>query len=549
MPQRILGIDVGAWSVKGVLLEDSFRGFRVESVEEVRVIPGDAETRADRLKEAIRGLLAALPVKVDAFIAALPGEVAAARFVEMPYSDPKKVAATIGSELSDTLAFDLDDAVFDHTIAQKLEGGASIALAVATPTKQLKDYLELLQGAGVDPKHLGVDTLELYDLYTHFLSNDLSKAEAPAQAAPDASTFIVPAPGGPPSGRLMVDIGHERTLLSAATDRGIAYQRVIRIGAKDITRAIAEGLKVPFDRAEEIKHTDGFVASSRHPASTEAQQRMSELVAQGLTPLARELRRSLQAIRAEKRAVITRIDLLGGGSRIRNLANRLAEELNIPAAPGLAVEQIVERHVDAARRPAFALALACALHSAGTQRVSPIDLRRGEFQFAGQLLHLRERVPAIALSAAAILLLLGLNTVVSYHQLIRRERAIDEQFCQITKTVIGREICEPKEAISVMRQPGSELGTVHLPERSALNVAAELSDRIPKEVEVLIDEMDITPDRARVSGETSTFDAVDSMVSEYAKDSCYTNLKKGKLRKRPEGDRVEFQLAMDMGCS
>ena len=88
-----------------------------------------------------------------------------------------------------------------------------------------------------------------------------------------------------------------------------------------------------------------------------------------------------------------------------------------------------------------------------------------------------------------------------------------------------------------------------LPERSALNIAAELSERIPEKLDVHITETKITPDRAMVAGETNTFDAVDQMVTAYSKDPCYTNIKKGKLRRLPSGNRIEFVLSMRLECS
>lgn len=549
MPQRIFGVDIGAYSVKGVLVEDSMRGFRVESAQEVRVAEGPAETRKARVTEALEQLLGTPHIKVDAFAAALPLDMATTRFISFPYADPKKIAQTLPGELADVLPFDIDDASFDHTLERKLDDGGSVTLAAVAQVTRVKEYLALLGTASIDPKFLGVDALQLYNLYTHFLRTDASKAEAPGASATDAGTFIQPSPGGPPAARLVVDIGHERTLFLAASEHGIAHVRSVRTGGRAVTDAVAEGSKLPLAEAEELKHLDGFVASSRHPASTEEAQRMSDWVARGSADLFRELRRTLQTIRAEKRVVVTRVDLVGGGSRIRNLANRIAEEINVPTAQGLAVEQIVERNVDGARRPAFALALAAALRAVGDERVSTIDLRTNDLAFAGQMVHMKERVPFIFGAAAAVVVLLMANAAVSYQQAVKRERDIDKQFCEITKTTVGREICEPKEAIAAMQKPASELGNVKLPERSALNIAAELSARVPEGVAVDIEEIDITPERAKVTGETATFDAVDSLVTEFAKDDCYSDIKKGKLQKKAGGEKIEFQLTMTMECS
>jgi len=549
MPQRIMGVDIGAYSVKGVLVEDSLRGFKVESVAEVRVSDGTPETRTARVQDALKGLLDATPFKVDAFIAALPLEQATTRFVTLPYADARRIAQTLPGELADLVPFDLEQAVMGHSIERKLDDGSTHNLAAVAQTKRVEEYLELFQGAGIDPKYLGVDALQLYNLYTHFLRTDASKPEAPGQATAEAGTFVLPGPGAPPAGRLIIDVGHERTLFLAASEHGIATARVVRTGGRAVTEAIAAGSKLSYAEAEELKHAEGFVASSRHPASTEEAQRMSDWVAKGSSELFRELRRTLQTIRSEKRVLITRIDVLGGGSRIRNLANRIAEEGNAPAAQGVAVEQIVERQVDGARRPAFALALASALRSAGDERVSTVELRQNDLAFAGQMVHLKERIPVMIAAAAAVMLLLIVNAAAGYRQLMTREAEIDRQFCEITKSTVGREICEPKEAIVAMQKPASELGNVKLPERSALNIAAELSSRIPKELEVAIEELDVSPDRAKISGETATFDAVDSIVLEYAKDACYSDIKKGKLQKKAGGEKIEFQLTMNMECS
>jgi general secretion pathway protein L len=557
MPQRILGVDLGSWSVKAVLIETGFRGFDVVGVREVKLRPRSEsgsglesrEAKLARQMEALKELLADHTFRADAHVIGFPGEETTARFIQLPFSDAKRVELTLAGELADSLPFEVTEAVFDHAIVQKLEEGASLSLAGVARKETVDLFLRSLQAAGIDPKFVPVDVFQLYNLYTSFLREDLSKAEAPGQAVPEAGTFVLPMPGGPPDARLVIDIGHERTLLAAASEQGLAYVRVIRAGGKDVTEAISKAYGISFEDAEEGKHADALVASSRHPAPTDVAQRMSEVVADGLSQLVKEIRRSLQAIRTEKRVRVARIDVLGGTARIPHIANWLAEQLNVPVANGVAVEQIVDRHLDLPRRPAYAAALAYALRTTADATVSRIDLRVGEFQFAGQLRHLRQRAPMIALAAGILVFLLGVNTFAQYHVITKREKAIDQQFCDITQKVIGKPICEPAVAISVMKQPQSDLGSFKLPERSAVRVAAELSDMIPKGMDVWVNELEITNERARVAGEAASFDAVDQIVGEYSKDACYQDIKKSKLRKKSDGKGVEFQLSIKLGCS
>lgn len=549
MPSHIIGIDMGAWSVKAVLLESTFRGHRVEAVQEVPLAPGSPETKTERQLEALQELLAVSGLKADTTICALPGEQVSTRLVQLPFAEPKKVDATIGGELADVLPFDIFDAVYDHMVQEKTQEGGSISICASALTGPVQEFLDTLSEADVDPRYLPVDMLQLYNLYTHFLEADASKPEAPGQASEEAGTFIQATPGGPPDGRLVVDVGHERTLVCGCFEKGIAHARVLRAGGKDVTQAIAQAYQLDWAAAEEGKHEEAFVASSRHPAPTDEAARMSEVVASGLKPLVRELRRTLQAVRREKRFRVGRIDLVGGGARVRNIAPFLAEQLNVPVAIGVAVEQSVERLIDGPRRGAYAAALAFALRATTDAPVNRIDLRKGEFAFAGQMQSLKARLPVMLASAAGVLLLLGVNVGVQYHLVSQREAAIDEQFCSITKEVVGRRICEPAIALSVLGQPTSELGNFSLPEKSAYRMAAELSALAPKDVEVKISEMDIRPDRARIQGQTDSFDAVDKIVGAYDADACIENIRKGNLNKRPDGKGVEFALSMDLRCS
>ena len=549
MPQRILGVDLGSWSVKAVLAESAFRGYSIEACYEVPVGRGSLETESERQIEALSEILATPGLKPDTVVAAMPGEVATMRTVELPFSDSRKIEATMEGELADLLPFDVYEAVFDHTLQEKLEDGASRSLAAAAREEDVREHLELLSDAGIDPRFLPVDVLQLYNLYTHFLHDDASRPEAPKDSSHDASTFVVPDPYGPADGRMLVDIGHERTIVLAAYNGGIAHMRVLRHGGREVTKVIAEAYQLGWDNAEACKHEDGFVASARHPASSDATQRMSEVVASGLRALVLELRRTLLAIRREKRMRVARVDLLGGGARIRNLAAYLGEQLNVPTAFGAAVEQVVERHVEPERRGAHALALALTLRAAGDEPVSTIDLRQGALAFAGQLQNLRARVPFIAGAAAVLMGFVLVLVVVQYRVVAAREAAVDEQFCLITQKVVGKRVCEPSVAISRLREPTTELGNFKLPEKSAFRMAADISKAIPDSVDTRVREMDIRPNQARLVGETTSFDAVDKLVAALDADSCITDIKKGNLLKKSDGQGVEFQLKMDLECS
>lgn len=553
--------------MKAALLESNFRNHTVlQAVEERLRAPDpedDSDSLARRQDEALTALLARPELKADHFVAALPGELCSTRFVALPFSDARKIAQTIEGELADLLPFDIDEATFDHALLSKGAEG-SLSLAVATPNDKLGPFLSRLQEAGADPKYLGVDSLQLFNLFSHYLAEDSSKPVQPNEAEPDPEqTAAMELPAEPsvgaveppraqlPDGRMILDIGHERTLLMVAGPDGVAHNRVIHAGGAAVTQAIAESFQLGWAEAEQAKHQEGTLATRRHPAPTDLAAQLSEVVAHGLTELVRQLRRTLQSIRRERRVQITRIDLVGGGSKIRHLASYLAEALGIPVAPGLAVEQAVERQAAAERRPAFALALALALSTGGAKRVSKINLRRGDFAFAGSMEHLRRRLPFMVGALAALLLLAIVGAIVRFQVVGDRLDAVNEQFCLATEKVVGRRVCEPAVALSLLSQPSGELGSFRLPERSAYLVAAEISAAMPQPLSeaTRIVELDVSNERARIEGRTSSFEAVDQLSTALSKNPCFGEVKKNRLNKNTAGTEVEFQLSIRLeGC-
>ena len=550
MPQTILGLDIGAWSIKAVVIESAFRGYRIMAAREAPVPAGDPQDLVERQVASLRVLVEDPALKADTYIVGLPAESTSIRFVSLPFSDSRKVDQTMAGELADVLPFDVFDACYDHQLLKKGDDGSSLSLAAAAKTQHIQALLDVCREADIDPKFIPIDVLSLFNLYSHYLADDASRPDYPTAPSEDAGTFVGADPAGPPDARLLLDIGHERSLICACGPDGVAYVRAIRHGGRAVTEAVAKAYSLDWDAAEAGKHEDALVASSRHPASSDAAQRMSEVVAEGLSPLVRELRRTMQAVRREKRVRVARIDLLGGGSRIRNLAAYLAEQLNIPVSVGAAVEQVVEREVESPRRGAMAQALGLALRAAGDQPVSLLEMRKGEFAFAGSLQNFRQRVPFMAGAVAVLMLLMLVNVVARIQALSQREAEVDQQFCDITKKVVGRAICEPSVAIPVLKQPSSELGAFKLPERSAFLVAAEISSQLPQELAetTVITEMDINIDRARIEGETANFEAVDKISSALAENKCFESIKKGRLNKKSNGQSVEFQLNIRLGC-
>ena len=69
------------------------------------------------LRAALTQLFAQAPLQADQVVVALTGPGLATHMLSLPFTDPKRLEATIGFEVEGQLPFDLSEAVYDYQIA------------------------------------------------------------------------------------------------------------------------------------------------------------------------------------------------------------------------------------------------------------------------------------------------------------------------------------------------------------------------------------------------------------------------------------------------
>lgn len=90
-------------------------------------------------------------------VSSIPGNKFSQRTVTFPFNDRKRVEKALPFELEDSIPFSLDDVEVDHLPLDRTEPGAdkkkeSSVLGIMLPKTILRQHLELLATAGVDPQ-------------------------------------------------------------------------------------------------------------------------------------------------------------------------------------------------------------------------------------------------------------------------------------------------------------------------------------------------------------------------------------------------------------
>ncbi|WP_257458656.1 type II secretion system protein GspL [Archangium lipolyticum] len=521
---RILGLDLGSHSVKGLLLDASTRSSAVKAWAEVRRAP-EGE-RQETLRAALRELLAHPEMQhVDQVVVSLPGQSLATHQLSLPFTDPKRIEATIPFEVESQIPFDLGEAVFDYQVATQVKDKGSELLVGVVRREELATLLGVLNEAGVDPRvvtHPGIT-------YQNMLLQ-----QASLLADLESETVAI------------VDIGHERTTLAIGRPGvGVEFARTFAGGGQGLSRALAAEFQTPLPEAHHWKESHGALASAAQAQGPDGERAAAAFV-RGLQPVLRELRPSFKSFTARTRRQVGAVLLCGGTARMPGLAEQLGKDLGLPTRV-LALPREASAAVPASEQPAVMQAYSLALRGQATGAKAPrFNLRRGEFAFKGDYDYVKDKVGLLASFAATLLLLLIASGVVRNSVLARREAQVDAVLCDVTKNILGA--CEKNYDLALNRLKGVESPAAALPKLSAVNLLAEMTQRVPADVPVTFDRIDIDLERISVRGETDSSKQIDTIATALKGHRCFKEVKEGKVEKTRDGNKVTFRLDIQVQC-
>jgi general secretion pathway protein L len=512
---RVLGLDLGSHSLKGVFLEATGRGTSILHYGETR------RAEEGSLDETLAAFLAEHAWSPDQVVVALPGPSLATHAFTLPFTDPKRIAATLPFEVEGELPFELSQVVFDHQVTRRRANTTDLIVGLVR-REELAELLKMLATRGLDPRVVTHPAIAYQSLFL--------VAPERFDVAPGATVAVV-------------DLGHRRTSVAVGRPaEGLLFARTFPGGGHDLSRALATEFQVPLAEAEAWKERDGSLV----PGGTAEHERARTALLRALGPIVRESRATLKAASGREHLPVARLLLAGGTARLPGLVEHLGAELGLPAdqilLPAMAAAAIpVEVQPRAAE--AYALALRGTL-AAG--RGPKFNLRQGEFAFRGHVDYLRERLVRVAAFAGVLALLLCVFNVSRAILLGRRETAVDQRLCTLTQRVLGTCEKDYNRALNLLR--GQQSPAAAVPSVSATRLLAEVAQRVPPEVTVTFSQMLFDLDRLQLRGETDSTRSIDKLAAALKTYRCFREVKEGKVEKARDSSRVQFQLDVQVDC-
>ena len=525
MPGYVIGLDLGRHCVKAAVLKGSFRGYEVEDFLSLEPeAPEDGGPPDDAaVIAAARAILDTIDQPPAQIVVGLPAGRVSTWLLEMPFADKKRLEATLPFEVENYVPWDLDTIVLDYQVQEK--GPPAKVFAAMAPRDRLSALLEDLQEVSIDPRFVTVDAVALAGLLEGV---DLGLTPEPNEDDP-----FDEAPKGPQPAPVIIDIGATRTLITVCPDGQPRWIRSLDRGADFLAK---------YDPDPAATHNELDALDEEAAQAEQLRQGKADKV---LRTWVSELRASLLAAE-EAGFSVERAFMCGGGSArpgvpqaIEQLVGLAIEDL--PLQPGQ-----VNPDESPLPEPEHALAYGLARRAFAKGAAEPVDFRKDEFAWhADSRLYVRL---AIAGVAALFLLAFGL-VALHFVEVGKLKGDIADQNQLLVTTVQGAfpevpaaSLGSDRQAIAVMQE---KLGAVE--ERvdaltgygtSPLDALKIISEAMPTNVTVDVDEFLVNDEMIRIRGITDSFASVDKIEAaiqtkpgwETAKKSDVVKARDGKMR-------------------
>jgi Tfp pilus assembly PilM family ATPase len=211
------------------------------------------QSETEAIRKAVGRVLSEAERAPDRIVAALDGEAASLRLLDLPLGVEKKIAEVLPGELEAVLPFDIDEAVVDFQVVGRDDTTIQL-MAVAAPRDNVAARLRQLQEVGADPRELAVGAA-VFDGLGGLIGESLEgRTVLIIDVGAHATDFAVLTNGRCTFARTVsggVDLveSGKRGLLGSALQRTLATYRAQR--AEDPSLILLSGETAPMESARQ----------------------------------------------------------------------------------------------------------------------------------------------------------------------------------------------------------------------------------------------------------------------------------------------------------
>lgn len=377
MSQKILGIDLGTYSVKLLYLERRVQDLYILNYLEEPINHSSRVPHEEQCRTIIEKIMTEQLIQPDIISVSLPSHLLSARIIELPFSNPKKIGQMIEFELESHIPFPIETVFTDFHLLKAGVDSDSQILCVYALEESLSKYLNNLKEAGVDPKYFGAEFIDY---------------------AAISQIAMVPNEGY----YALLDIGHNSANFLVMEGRELRYVRSIGIAGYHFTRAVQRAFNLNYEKAEALKLSRGKLY---------IRENESDHVSRILHKVALELVSNIKQTMLAARHIypdlnVSAIYCSGGSAKLLGLIDFLSFHLRTNVFE-LDCLNFVNHHFDNVDEVHLTVSqvLANAIRPIYFNRLPRINFRKGLFAYTQDLQMITNEFKTVAAFLVAVILL------------------------------------------------------------------------------------------------------------------------------------------------
>jgi len=284
--RSLLGLDIGSNSVKAIELTNHGGEFVVTGFAHAPVVAEGS------LTDTITEMVQQAGMRTRRVVTAVSGKSVIVRYLNMVPMSDDELKNAIRFEADKYIPFDVDEVVLDcqriedEGVAQENE---MRVLLVACKRNLVDDHLTLLEGAGLVPAVVDVDSFALGNAF------EFASAQGGLAEREDGVSALI-------------DIGANKTNINILKGSVSYFTREIYLGGDDFTSGIGKKLNLETHEAEALKRDPG-----------EHLEEVKEAVYPYIDDLGNEIRLSFDYYENQFDREVDQVFLSGGGARLKFL--------------------------------------------------------------------------------------------------------------------------------------------------------------------------------------------------------------------------------------
>jgi type II secretory pathway component PulL len=483
MKKKIVGLDIRYDCICAVEIKKGIKGYIVESFCNVPVT--SQENIEQSIQSGIQEILKKIDITNAVCVASFPDDHISYRNIQVPFKDHQKIRQILPYELEPSLAYASDNVTIDFKPIQLFEhqGRTDLLTAVAENTR-LKSYLDLLAQVNINPKIVAPGAYPLILYLTSFFSGN--------------------------DHRLYMDIDTRTCTLFAVAGKDICAIRSFFLHP-DASIAVET-------MCRNIKHTISALTDTLYP---------------NFNP--------------------DKIFLAGCRTNIPQINKEIELFLNIPVETAAIKHDALTFSDDykSGKWDPLIMNNALALVLNEIKGIDGLNFRTGLFDSKEQWHVNKKRLIKTGIIAGIVIMFAMLNIFTEMFQLKKKITAMDLKIHSLFSTTFPniKKIVDPLHQFTVELNEEKKttlFSATAFNNIKVVDILLELSNRIPKEKDVVFSRFSKLTNNITISGDTDTFNSVDEIKNLLEEADIFEKVTISSATIDKSDNRVRFKLTIQI---